>query len=592
MGAVTTRQRRISTLDAERLRASLERLYVPQVATDTLARLTALLEEHLALHPPRPERAELFDQRDVVLITYGDQVSEPGRAPLATLADFLSAHVEGTVTGLHILPFFPSTSDDGFAVSDYDAVDPALGTWDDIERLAGRYRLMVDAVFNHVSASSEWFRGWRRGDPRYAGFFASLPAGIDLSQVTRPRTSPLLTAVDTAHGQRRVWTTFSADQVDLDYSNPDVLLAVTRSLLHYLVRGAGIIRLDAVAFLWKQPGTTCIHLDQTHEIIRLWRSVVDAVAPGTLLITETNVPHAENVRYLGNGHDEAHLVYQFPLAPLVLSTFHLADAGTLREWATTLSTSSAETTFLNFLSSHDGIGVRPAEGLLTRSEINQLGDLARAHGGGVSFRAEPDGRLSPYELNTVFFDALTPVGTSEPLTTQVDRFLSAQSILLALAGVPAVYFHSLLGSTNWVDGVTQTGRLRTINRQKFDRRALERELTDVGSRRHQVFTRMVKRIATRTAQPAFHPNARQRILETGRQLFAFERTALDGSSRIVCVHNVSGRGQRFSTAEIKVLSPVVDLVSGDRFSPEPDGGLDVPVDPYGVRWLRLGPEAL
>ncbi len=589
MGVVTS-TRRLSAAEVTRLRASLERLYPPDVAADTLARLASLLEEHLGVHAPGEQRRRLFDETDVVLITYGDQVTEPGRAPLATLTDFLADQVEGVITGVHVLPFYPSTSDDGFAVVDYDAVDPTLGDWDDVERLAERFRLMVDGVFNHVSASSPWFRGWRAADPRYAGFFLSAPAGADLSGVTRPRTSPLLTTVDTAAGPRQVWTTFSADQVDLDYSNPDVLLAVTGSLLSYIAHGAGIIRLDAVAFLWKQPGTPCIHLDQTHEIIRLWRSVIDTVAPGTLLITETNVPHNENVRYFGNGSNEAHLVYQFPLAPLVLSTFHLADATTLREWAATLSKPSAQTTFFNFLSSHDGIGVRPAEGLLTRSEIAQLGDLARYHGGGVSFRAEPNGHLSPYELNSVFFDALTPVDSSERLSTQVDRFLASHSILLALAGMPAIYVQSLLGSTNWIEGVERTGRLRSINRQKFDRRALERELADVGSRRHQVFTRLLRRIAIRTAEPAFHPNADQRMIDTDRQLFAFERTAVDGESRIVCVHNVSGRGQRFR-APAGTRTPLVDVVSGGVVHPEPGAMLDVPVEPYGVRWLRTGTTA-
>jgi len=571
---------------AARLKASLSRLYPEPEAGRTYQRLAALLTEHLAEHPPPAHQRALFDETDVVLITYGDQVTEPGQAPLATLADFLDTHVAGTITGVHVLPFYPSTSDDGFAVVDYDAVDPALGGWEDVERLGRRFRLMVDAVFNHVSASSRWFRAWQEGDPRYAGFFPVVAGDVDVTGVVRPRTSPLLTPVVTPEGSRRVWTTFSADQVDLDYRNPEVLLAVTRSLLGYLTHGVGIVRLDAIAFLWKMIGTACVHLGQTHETIRLWRTVVDLVAPGTLLITETNVPHAENVSYFGHGTDEAHLVYQFPLAPLVLSTFHLANSETLREWAASLSTPSPQTTFLNFLSSHDGIGLRPAEGLLTRSEINQLADLSRAHGGGVSFRAEADGRLSPYELNTVYFEALTPVDSTEPLATQVDRFLSAQSILLALQGVPAIYVESLLGSGNWIEGVKQTGRLRTINRQKFDRRALERELADVSSRRHQVFHRLLRRIATRIAQPAFHPNAAQRVLDTPASLFAVQRTAVDGSSRLVCVHNVSGRPQHYRSTDLAVAGLLTDTETGERYAPDAGGQVDVDLPPYGVRWMR------
>jgi len=442
-----------------------------------------------------------------------------------------------------------------------------------------------------VSASSPWFRGWLAGEPRYEDFFLVPAAGADLTAVTRPRTTPLLSRFRSATGAREVWTTFSADQVDLNYANPDVLLAVTESLLGYLAHGVGMVRLDAVAFLWKQVGTSCVHLDQTHEVIRFWRTLVDLVAPGTLLLTETNVPHAENVSYFGDGSDQAHLVYQFPLAPLVLSAFHLADAGALGDWAATLATPSSKTTFFNFLGSHDGVGLRPAEGLLTRSEVAHLGELARVHGGGVSMRVEPDGRLSPYELNTVFFEALTPADSRESLRVQVDRFLSAHAILLALAGVPAIYVQSLLGSCNWLAGVQETGRLRTINRQKFDRRALERELADVGSRRFQVFSGLRRLIRLRTAEPAFHPNGAQRILGGPSAVFALERTAIDGSSTVICLHNVSGRAQRYRVSQIWVRGRLVDLATGDEHHVGPEGTLDIDLPPYGVAWLRSGPPA-
>lgn len=576
----------VSAAGVARLRAHLERLYGAEAAAGAHERLLALIGDHVERHGPRRAREQPFDQSDVVLITYADQVTEPGRAPLQTLADVVERHAADFLTGVHVLPFYPSTSDDGFSVVDYDQVDPAVGDWPDVERLATTFRLMVDAVFNHVSASSPWFRGWLAGDPRYQDFFLAPGADVDLTAVTRPRTTPLLTRFPAAGGARDVWTTFSADQVDLNYANPEVLLRVTQSLLGYLTHGAGMVRLDAVAFLWKQVGTACVHLDHTHELIRFWRTLVDLVAPGTLLLTETNVPHAENVSYFGDGSDQAHLVYQFPLAPLVLSAFHLADTGVLAEWAASLTTPSPQTTFFNFLGSHDGVGLRPVEGLLTRAEVAQLGDLARAHGGGVSMRVEPDGRLSPYELNTVFFEALTPAGTREPLPVQVDRFLSAHAILLALAGVPAIYVQSLYGSGNWLEGVRQTGRLRSINRQKFDRRALERELADVGSRRFQVFSGLRRLIRLRTAEPAFHPNAGQRILPSVRAVFALERTAVDQSSTVVCLHNVSGRPQRYRERSLSVRGRLVDLATGEEHDVGATGMLEVDLAPYGVAWLR------
>lgn len=583
-----------AAVDAETVaavRAHLERLYPAVDARRALDRLVALLEGFVRAHPGRGARhADLFDERDVWVIAYGDQVREPGRPPLETLRHFLGSHVGGVVNGLHLLPHYPYTSDDGFAVVDYTEVDPRLGDWRHVEQLGHSFRLMLDAVVNHTSASSPWFRGWLAGDPRFADFFLALDSGTDVASVTRPRTSPLLSPFEARDGTRWVWTTFSPDQVDLNYSNPDVLLAVTEILLSYVARGASMLRLDAIAFLWKGLGSTCIHLAQTHEVIRLWRTVLDAVAPGTLLITETNVPHPENVSYFGKGDDEAHLVYQFPLPPLVLFAFQLADTTVVQEWMSGLETPSASTSFLNFLGSHDGIGVRPVEGLLTAGEIEHLCRMVEAQGGGVTYRALAGGSQSPYELNTVYFDGLNPLDAVEPVGTQVDRFIAAQSILLALAGVPAIYFHALFGSRNWHEGVERSGRLRVINRQRFLRAELEAELADPASLSHQVLTRFRDRIAVRTAERAFHPAAPQRVVRSAPVFLAFERSAPDGTSHVLCVHNVTGRGQRFRATPadgLTVRGGLLDLCEGGRHETAPDGSLELDLPPFGVRWLRV-----
>jgi sucrose phosphorylase len=575
----------------DRLRGHLAALYGPDDVEPTLDRLSWMLEQFVMQHGDRVRRIDApFDERDVILITYPDQVTEPDRPPLASLYDFLLSRVSGIITGVHLLPHYPATSDDGFAVADYNAVEPALGTWRDVYGLGRDFRLMLDAVINHVSARGSWVREWRRGAEPYANFFIDLPPDTDTSAATRPRTSPLLTPVETSRGVRWVWSTFSPDQFDLNYANPEVLLAVCEVLLRYVSNGASVLRLDAIAFLWKELGTTCIHLPQTHEIIRLFRTMFDAVAPGTLLLTETNVPHDENVSYFGSGRDEAHMVYQFPLAPLTLSAFHLADTLQLQEWLTTITTPSAETTFLNFLGSHDGIGLRPAEGLLTPSEIQQLCDLAQAHGGGVSYRSHPDGSQTPYELNTVFFDALNPIGSTESLSRLMSRHLAAQSILLSLAGMPAVYVQALFGSRNWHEGVKKTKRLRTINRQKFDRATLEAELDDPGSLRHAAFTSLCKRIAVRIREPAFHPSGAQRVIASPPSMLAFERSAIDESSHVLCVHNVTGRPQVFEASKsdgLTVQDKLVDLISPERTARvDQHGRLSIPIEPYGVAWMR------
>lgn len=521
--------------------------------------------------------------RDTLLITYPDQVREPNVLPLRTLGDFCAQHLAGLISTIHILPFYPYSSDDGFSVIDYRAVNPALGDWNDVTRIAGvhearpYFRLMFDAVINHVSAQSAWFQAFLRDDPRYRDWFIVVPDGADVSRVIRPRTSPLLTRFETPSGAKNVWTTFSADQVDLNYRNPNVLLAIIETLLFYLARGASWIRLDAIAFLWKEFGTTCLHLPQTHRIIQLLRAIVDEVAPYTILITETNVPHADNISYFGDGTNEAPLVYNFALPPLVLHTFHTGDARTLSRWASELRLPSKQVTFLNFLASHDGIGLNPARGILRDEEIDTLVARALAHGGLVSYKANSDGASSPYELNIVYYDALNDPNARESLDTQVDRFVCAHAIMLALVGVPAIYFHSLFGSRNWREGVMQTRHNRTINREKLERAALERELRDLSSRRARVFTRLAQLLRVRAAHPAFDPYGEQRIVHCGDAIFALERISPYGDERVLCLHNVSGQTQpidwRAYTSE-----PLVDTITHQPFQ-------ETALTPYQTVWL-------
>jgi len=535
---------------------------------------------------------ERLTERDVILITYGDQVTEPDKPPLQTLAEVLETTVKGVITGIHILPFFPYSSDDGFSIIDYVTVNPELGTWADVERLGCSFRLMFDAVVNHVSAQSCWFQEFLRGEPEFADHFIVVEERTDLSQVVRPRALPLLTCVHTAHGEQLVWTTFSTDQVDLNYANPDVLLKIVETILLYVGRGAEIIRLDAIAYLWKKIGTPCIHLEETHRVVKLLRAVLDAVAPHVILISETNVPHEENVSYFGDGSDEAQMVYQFSLPPLVLHAFYTGNASLLSRWAAGLSTPSESTAFFNFLASHDGIGVRPVEGILSPTEIQSLVERALAHGGYVSYKTEADGSRSVYELNISYFDALSDPHAAESLDLQVRRFLVSQAIMLSLAGVPGIYVHSLFGSRSYYAGVEQTGRYRSVNREKFRHEQLEQALADPASLRHQVLYSYLNLIRTRVVHRAFHPDGPQRVLSIHPALFTLHRSAPDGSESLLCVHNVSGSNQLLQM-DLDALSfthagRVYDLVTGTVFPVGESGELRVHVTPYQVLWLTGG----
>ncbi|MEP7291918.1 MAG: sugar phosphorylase, partial [Chloroflexota bacterium] len=408
--------------------------------------------------------------------------------PLQTLRKTLLQTIYPTVNGLHILPFSPYSSDDGFSVIDYIAVDPALGSWNDVRAFKPEFRLMFDAVINHISAQSAWFQGFLRGEDPYREYFIPMNPATDLSLVTRPRALPLLSPFESNAGTQHLWTTFSDDQIDLNYANPDVLIAILRVLLFYVEQGANLIRLDAIAFMWKCVGTTCLHLPETHAVIQLMRDVLDVVAPQVILVTETNVPHIENISYFGSGDDEAQMVYQFSLPPLTLHTFRTGDATVLSRWAATIERASERTTFFNFTASHDGIGVRPALGLLTDAEIAALVKLTEDHGGLVSYKNNPDGTQSPYELNITYFDAITdPAITATQPDIAISRFICSQAIMLAMVGVPGIYLHSLFGSRNFREGVQMTGRNRTINREKLNADDLLDQLSDESSLRHRVF---------------------------------------------------------------------------------------------------------
>src|SRR5215211_5506655 len=499
--------------DLSTMRSHLVALYGQSLGDDTFERLRAILDRYRNL-PALQQKADFRpSERDSILITYADQLSEPGTFPLETLTRFCERYLSGFVDTVHILPFYPYSSDDGFSVIDYRAVNPQFGNWDHISRLSRNFRLMFDAVINHVSVQHKWFQAFLRDNPNYRNYFVVVEGSPDLSQVVRPRALPLLTTFETPAGPKRVWTTFSADQVDLNFQNPKVLLEIIDTLLFYVAHGVQLIRLDAIAYLWKEIGTSCIHLPQTHLIIRLLRAVLDVLAPQVLLITETNVPHQDNISYFGNGSDEAQMVYNFALPPLVLHTIYTGDSRVLSKWANGLRLPSSTTTFFNFLASHDGIGINPARGILSDQEIDALIQRVIDHGGLVSYKDDAGGAPIPYELNINYFDALSNPHSIEHLNTQVDRFVTAQAIMLALVGVPGIYFHSLFGSRSWRAGVDLTGRNRTINRQKFELAAFERQLTAESSLPYQVFQRYRQVLQARRASAAFHPYGRQEILE-------------------------------------------------------------------------------
>lgn len=530
---------------------------------------------------PRHHDEGFWSVKDSYVITYGNTFVDGQHKPLDLLYDFTSMHLKGVVNGVHILPFFPYSSDDGFAVSDYYKVNHRLGDWADIRRIGGKFKLMSDLVLNHMSSQSRWFQEYLQGHSPYDKFFLDVPADTDTGEVVRPRAHPLLREVETANGVKHVWCTFSHDQVDFDFSNTDVLVEFIKIMRFHMDHGVRTIRLDAVAFLWKTLGTHCIHLPQTHQVIKLMRVLADYCEEELVLITETNVPNEENLSYFGN-NDEAHMIYNFSLPPLVLHGLLNGTSKALNSWAKSMPATEPGAAYFNFTASHDGIGMRPAEGLLSDGEIFSIIDSVKRFGGMVSMRETKDG-VKPYEINTSLFDALKGTVKGED-QYNVERFLCSQTIAMSLAGVPAVYVQSLFGTHNDLQAVEKTGRNRTINRHRWNYPQLLLELKNEKSVHARVFDQMKRLLLVRTAQPAFHPNASQEILDCGDAQFVVKRVSLDGMQTIIAVHNMADK-------KVAIDTHLLGIEAGQEFTQLLDGDIAANCDgsltlqPYQCCWL-------
>ena len=519
-----------------------------------------------------------LDEKTSLLITYADMVGKTtGIPPLQALKIFLDEYASNIISAVHILPFFPFSSDAGFSVIDYRKVNPAFGNWESIKAFKENFTLAFDAVFNHISKGSPWFKGFLNNNDKYKEWFIEPTNDFDSSQVFRPRALPLFHNYRDSNGKiHQIWTTFSKDQVDLNFKSPELLLEMIDILLFYLEQGARIIRLDAIAFCWKKSGTRCLHEPQAHLLVKLFRAIADEACPGTIILTEANVPHQENISYFGNG-DEAQMVYQFPLPPLVAQAILRQNAKILTNWAVNLEPAPEGCTFLNFLASHDGVGVRPLVGLAPDSELFFLANECLRKGGKVGYKNNPDGSQSPYELNINYYSLLAE--PDEPVELSVRKFIMSQAIMLTMPGVPGIYFHSLFGSENWTEGLPPKSENRTINREKIPAEILREELNTPGSRRQLIYSQYRKLLEVRSHQPAFHPDSGFEILEIQKEIFALTRGK--STKKICAIFNLSSQNVTLS------MSP--DIIPVKLFSLLDQCIMDssaITIEAFGFLWLK------
>jgi len=549
--------------------------------------------DKMIVHEKEFEAEDRFTEEDVILITYGDLIISEHDRPLSVMADICKRYFEGVFNTLHILPFFPYSSDRGFAVMDFEEVDPNLGSWEDILELKKEFQLMFDGVFNHISSKSRWFQEFLNQNPEYRDFFTVFSTQGEISPehlqlIVRPRTSDVISPFKTLTGEKLVWTTFSTDQIDLNYKNPKVLLKMIDILLTYIRRGADIIRLDAVTYLWEQLGTSCVHLEQTHLTIKLFRDVLDIVAPQVGLITETNVPHDENIRYFGNGDDEAQMVYNFALPPLVLHTFQNQNAQKLTEWAASIDKISDTATYFNFLDSHDGVGVMAVKNILSKKQIEDMALKVLEHGGYISYKKEGDGTLSPYELNTTWFSAINRDDEDEPLELQIQRYVASRSIALAFMGVPGVYLHGLLGSKNDAEAVLMEKSRRSINRRNLLEEEILTELENQKSATFRIAFGLIILIQIRKMERAFHPNSPQKVLPLSEDLFCLLRATPDSKEIILAITNVTNHSRKLDVDKQYIGTTIHtwrDLVSNTTYTSD-NGSISLALEPYQVIWLK------
>ena len=537
------------------------------------------IDEHCT--PPAPF-SNHWSERDVVMITYGDSLLRDNEKPLLTLQHFADNYLQDHINSIHILPFFPYSSDDGFSVIDYSSVNESLGDWHDIKAIAAKKRLMSDLVINHCSSRSLWFDNFLKGAGQGHDYFFTASPEDDLSQVVRPRTSPLLRATETAQGEQHVWCTFSHDQVDLDFRNPEVLSQFVKIIRQYLDNGVRIFRMDAVAFLWKIVGSPSINLPQTHEVVRLLRTLIEHAQPDAVIITETNIPNTQNLTYFGNAN-EAHCIYNFSLPPLLINSLITGNCLYLKRWLMSMPPAQDGTTYFNFIASHDGIGLRPAEGLLSDQEISLLINTMKNFGGAISWRTSETGEQKAYEMNISLFDALQ--GTvNGPDKWGMQRFICAHTIMLGLEGIPGIYIHSLLGTRNDYEKLKNTHHNRSINRHRWDYQSLETQLADDTSPHAQVFKQMLALIDIRTAQKAFHPNATQFTLHLGLNLFGFWRQSQDRRQSIFCISNITDEPLALPIGELNLIitEQWQDLISGKVFDDLTEA---IELAPYQTVWI-------
>ena len=519
-----------------------------------------------------------ISEKTSLVISYGDNIYSSQSSSMKIFQKFFQKNLEKLFDTIHFLPFYPSSSDSGFAVKDHYQIDKKIGNWSDLKKISKSKKIMADVVINHASARGLWFKNFLKRKKPCKDYFLTVNSKFNTSKVVRPRDHKLLKKIKIFEKNDYLWRTFSPDQIDLNFKNPSVLLRFIKIIIYLINNGVTIFRLDAIAYLWKQNGTKCINLSQTHEIIKLLRVVTSLLNVQTLIITETNLPEKENLSYFGK-NNEANWVYNFSLPPLLIHAFLFENSSYLNQWSRKLPSTKHGNCYLNFIASHDGIGIRPTEGILNEKTLSSFLKRLKKNGSKFSYRKVQNKSKKVYEANITVFDALRKSDFDPKGLFFLERYISAHAIMVSFEGVPAVYFNSLFGKSNDEAKYIITGNNRDVNRYKWNFNNITTKLRDKKSKQSIFYRNIGALLEIKRKQKAFHPNASRFNINLGSKIFCFKRISKDKKQSIICMTNLSSKIQ---TPNFKKTGSYRDLLNSNLKFRE---GNSLILKPFQTVWL-------
>lgn len=387
-----------------------------------------------------------LNSQDIIFLTYPNSIEN-----LNKLYEFTKENkFEELFSTIHILPFLESDADGGFAVVDYKKVDLKYGTWREIKKFSKRYKLISDLILNHTSNNNKWFLDFL--DSRN-NFYFKFDKNFDYSKVFRPRSTSLFTN----YLGTFVWTTFSDKQVDLNLNEVKVFFNFLEIISFYFKKGINILRLDAIPYLFKKSGTSCVNLDENYDLVELFIKSLKHINSEVKFISEVNFGDEVNLNYLEKTSTD--LIYEFTFPMLLIYCIYNKDFKYFLKWAQDFDFNKD---VIFFLSNHDGISFRGIKNFLNENDFNDFFNSLLRNNFLINYKTI-DGKDEPYELNSTYFSLLKEILNKDPSKEHLFCF----NLLLFIKGVPLIYYLDIIKAQNDYHLFSITNHKRDLSRPKF-----------------------------------------------------------------------------------------------------------------------------